>query len=745
MAREARAATGRGRNGASVLPYSDDLAYIEHEIRWVETRLLGLVAKRKAEHGASSWDDDDEDSLEAAPRRFRTLLARAHKLRDEIDARLAATRAAGVDLGLDRLCAVHRLDDFERVVLVLASAAVFSKRFDNLFTKLFQDGHGFGLAVESIFAFAELGFRERILKRAVFEIGSPLVRNELLTLDVRSHLSSPKDLLDASIEVSSSALAIILGNHELDAQFTEFSSVIEPYASFDQVVIAPADKHRILAVVEHHADYLDARARYGFDDVITYGRGAFMLFHGEPGTGKTLTAHAVAKSLGKRVLNVDIPTLAAGHQAERFLPGLFRAAREHNALLFFDECEAIFGSRAFGNDVMTVLLTELERFDGVAILATNLPAMLDEALERRILVRVAFPRPDIAAREAIWRALLPARAPLAPDVDVRALATRFDLSGGYIKNAILAALADAVHADSRRPSITMERLECAAGDQLRGTGSDNASVVQPTARLADVILPREVHERLREIVDATRHRAIVLDRWRIASHVSYGRGIAVLMHGPPGTGKTLSAEAIASELNRPLLVASVPSLQSKWVGDTEKRLEALFTEARAQRAVLFLDEADSLLTRRGEAGASRHDDSRVNVLLGLIERHNDLVLLATNRPEALDTALERRITYQVIFERPGAGARAAIWRGLLPTTVPTDDSLDFDQLGREFALSGGQIKNAVLKAAFRAASNGELTQADLQRAAAEELGGALGSGAGRSIGFGRQPASSQLS
>lgn len=736
-----------------VVPYADDLEYVEHELRWVEGRLIGLSAKARVEGGGTSrqtsgWgasDVDEQLSIRQRRARAKAALESAAHLRVEIDARLAATREAGMTLGLDLLCTTHGLDDFERTILILASAPVFSRRFDQLYDDMVEDTRTCGLAVESIFNFCELDFRDRILRRSAFEISSPLVRNELLTLDVNARLSAPKELLDATIEVSSGALAIILGDDGLDAQFAEFSSVVEPCASFDQVVLAPADKQRILAVVERHDHFLAARARYGFDDIITYGRGAFMLFYGEPGTGKTLTAHAVADRLGKRVLNVDIPTLVDSHESERFLPALFRAARVRNALLFFDECEAIFASRRYGNTLMTLLLTELERFDGVAILATNLPEMLDEALDRRILVRVRFPRPDIDAREAIWRALLPAQAPLAADVDLRALATRFEMSGGYIKNAVLAALADAVHADGAAPLITMERLERAAVDQTRSAMGENTAIVQPKATLADVVLAPQVKARLHEIVAAAQHRALVLDRWKIAAHVSYGRGIAVLMHGPPGTGKTLSAEAIAGELNRPLLVASVPSLQSMWVGNTEKNLEALFREVRAQRAVLFLDEADSLLMARGEGHASRHDDSQVNVLLSLIERQDGLVLLATNRAERLDPALARRIAYNVAFALPDAAARAAIWRGLVPETVPCDGAIDFDQLGRHFALSGGQIKNAVLKAAFRAASAGALSHDALERAAAEELHGDGVNGSARSIGFARADADPRLS
>jgi SpoVK/Ycf46/Vps4 family AAA+-type ATPase len=205
--------------------------------------------------------------------------------------------------------------------------------------------------------------------------------------------------------------------------------------------------------------------------------------------------------------------------------------------------------------------------------------------------------------------------------------------------------------------------------------------------------------------------------------------VAALFYGEPGTGKTLTAEAIAGELNRPLLVASIPAVLSKWVGQTESNLARLFERAQKQEAVLFLDEADSLLMERGAGRASRHDDAAVNVLLELIERHDGVTLLATNRPERLDRALARRLAYRLQFALPGAEERAAIWRGLLPDTVPVEGALDFVALGRVFELSGALIKNAVFKAAFRVASRGgTLTQAALEQAAAEELESRVGVG-----------------
>jgi len=739
-----RAPDDPGWKDTLVEPYADDLAYLNDELHWINLHgrrialdvAMGRQDERVGRRHRSQWDDD-ELSPQQMERLRERLGPKAFEARQLIDRRLERHRQEGRPLALDRLCESYGLDHFQRTILLLAAAPCLSRRFETLYGKLDWEEISGGLTVEVAFAFLETPFEERVARRAEFGPRGVLVSRDLITVQLGSRYTSPKDLLCADIEITSRTFNYLLGDHDISEEFLEFSSVEDPLATFDQVVLGGDDKQRILSVVERHERYLECRDAWGFDDVIRYGRGVLMLFHGRPGTGKTMSAHAIAHAMGKRILNVDIPTFVDHRESDRFLPALFREARLQDSVLFFDECEVLFGSRMHGNALMTLLLTELERFEGVAILATNIPQVLDEALDRRILVKVRFPEPDRQARLDIWRKHLPDRAPLADDVDLEVLADRYELTGGYIKNAVLAAVADAVHSDGESPVITMRHLERAAGDQLRRPrDEDEDDLVMTQVRLDDVVLPADVRDGVAELIDAARNRRTVLERWGIGAHLTYGKGVSALLHGEPGTGKTLCAEAVAGELGRPLLTASVPALLSRWVGGTEANLERMFARARAQGAVLFLDEADSLLGPRDDGRAQRHDVSAVNVLLKLVERHQGVVLLATNLPDRLDRALTRRLTYALRFPFPDAGARSAIWRRLLPVDAPLAHDVDPDALGRRFALSGGHIKNAVFKAAFRAASADEpLGQSRLLDAAAEEELAAGGPGRKSSAGF----------
>ncbi|MBA2661308.1 MAG: ATP-binding protein [Bradymonadaceae bacterium] len=734
--------------------YESELDYFQDELAWIETRCQRIAAGydlddtnendtgAKRQRGGYYNMGDVEESTETPSelkQRSKRLVALEKKQRTAIDKRLKASRKANRPVALDRLCDLYSLDTFERNIMLLSTAMGFSKKFQELYAPLNMEIYPvMQVTIEVAFNFSELPFAERITRRKTFSSSGALIANDLVTLDIAIRYIAPNDLLRASLHVTNRTFGFLVGDDSLMDQFLDFSSVELPRASFENIVLDPSDKRRILSVVENHERYLTARADWGFDEVIQYGRGILMLFHGKPGTGKTMTAHAVAKHMEKRVLNVDMPTFAAHHEAERFLPGLFREARLQNAVLFFDECEVFFADRRMGNSLMTILLTEIERFEGVAILATNLPEALDPALDRRILVKIKFPEPDRVARHEIWKKHLPEKAPLNADVDLHLLADRYDMAGGYIKNAVLMAVADAVHGNNDNPTITMDHLERAAREQMLHPGEIDATLVHPKVRLDDVIMPARLREQISEFVRAARSQRTVLERWGIGAHLTYGRGVSALFYGEPGTGKTLCAESIAGELNLPLLIAAIPAIVSKWVGETERNLEHYFKMARTHSAVLFLDEADSLLMERGAGRASRHDDSVVNTLLTLIERHEGVVLLATNMVETLDKALSRRLTYRFAFPFPDAANRARIWAGLLPDTVPTDGPIDFAALGEGYALTGGYIKNAVFKAAFRAASADlKITQALLEQAAKEELVG-MNTGQAKAIGFGAE-------
>jgi SpoVK/Ycf46/Vps4 family AAA+-type ATPase len=694
------------------------LQLLDAELTWAERRIARIVREQAAASSRPRRRYDDE-----APE-GPSLPALRKREAAELDTLRALRSRCPAPIGIDAVEATFGLSNVERTALLLATGVALQRRIGRLLGEL-DDAAGGACSVENVFTFEELPLEARVAARRFFRPSSPLLANDLAELGLSRRYAQPEQLLDASVSVTARGLELVLGNSALAEEMEQFSTLEQARATFDGVVLPPADRARILSVLDHARRAGEVYDAWGVEEVVRGARGLMLLFTGPPGTGKTITAHAVAHRLGRRVLNVDIPTFVGHSDAARFLPGLFREARLHDALLFFDECEALFESRRHGNTLMTLLLTELDRFEGIAVLATNLPERLDPALDRRVRVRVDFAAPDALARGMLWRLHLPPRATLALDVDVDALARRFDLVGGYIRNAVLNAVSAAVGEDPAAPILRQAHLEAAARDQSRRPRSEDGSdtLQEPRATLADVCLPPATLHDLRGIVGAVGARRTVFERWGVAARQSGGRGVVALFHGPPGTGKTLCAEAIAGELGRSLLRITLPNVLSRWVGDAERALARAFTEAAGVDAVLLLDEIDGLLMARGQGRASRHDDALVNALLDLLDRHEGVVILSTNRPEVLDSALDRRVGWRVGFVTPDATARRAIWRQIVPDTATGGRPIDLTALADRFPLTGGRIRTAAVRAASRAATEGRaLALADLFDAASAEYG-----------------------
>lgn len=221
-----------------------------------------------------------------------------------------------------------------------------------------------------------------------------------------------------------------------------------------------------------------------------------------------------------------------------------------------------------------------------------------------------------------------------------------------------------------------------------------------------LVLPQHQRDMLDQIAAHVRHRDQVLDDWGFAARSSRGRGLTVLFAGPSGTGKTLASETIARELGYALYRVDLSALVSKYIGETEKNLEALLEAADREGVVLLFDEADALFGRRSAVRDShdRYANQEVSFLLQRLETFSGLAILTSNLPEAIDAAFTRRFRFVVSFPFPDQAQRAAIWASVLPPAMPCEP-LDLPRLSR-FLLAGGSIRTVALNAAFRAADEG---------------------------------------
>ncbi len=358
--------------------------------------------------------------------------------------------------------------------------------------------------------------------------------------------------------------------------------------------------------------------------------------------------------------------------------------------------------------VARLLATSIERV--VLCRDCTTPNHLDIRFSRLRLSPVWVPVPSAETRATIWRDHLGA------DVDCAELGRTYALTGGTIRR-----IADdaRVLAEARAGAVSrvdvIDAIDAEFAPQLEVLGRR----LPTTATFEDLVVADETRETLMELASTVALRDQVLDAWKFRPLVR-GRGVSALFYGDPGTGKTMAAGVIAASVGAPLYQIDTASLVSKWVGETEKNLAAVFRAAEARQAMLLFDEADAIFGKRTDvqSATDRYANMQTNFLLTQLELFNGISILTTNRESGMDAAFKRRMTFRVCFPPPEADEREVLWRQMLAGRAAHCRDVHWKKLAEVLPMSGGYIRNAVLRAGYlAAAARAPITTELLQRAA----------------------------
>ena len=579
------------------------------------------------------------------------------------------------------LAAAFGLSEFDCDVIILALGPELDLRYERIYSYLQDDvtrrRPSVSLALDLLCASPA----EKLERRADFSASGALLRHRLIEWVDDPHRPHPS-LLASSFRADPQILRTLLGEAGLDGRLVGQGQLVNPVASLDTVRLDPVARERLRGVVASAA---------------AAGEPLTLSFYGRDEDARIAAAHGIAGTVRRPLLKID---LALDSDVERLLPIVFREADLHDAVLLLERWDAIPQDSAAFRRLQAHLTTQ----GGIVVLSGQ-RAWLSAPLGPRGVVVQHFDVPAVGTRAECWAAGLALTTGRDDPELARTLGSRFRLSGDQIWDATLTARRLA-QGRSRPDTAAVPGAADFFAAARAQSGHELASVatrVAPVATWRDIVLPPDAIAQLREVCDRVVLSHRVLDEWGFHGRLSHGKGVTALFSGPSGTGKTMAAEVVANELGLELYRVEIPSVISKWIGETEKNLEKVFR--LAENAILLFDEADALFGKRSEVrdAHDRYANVEISYLLQRMETFDGVAILATNVRHHMDEAFLRRLSFVVQFPFPDAVHRQQIWERIWPDQTPVSPEIDFVRLAHTFKLTGGNVKNVALAAAFSAA------------------------------------------
>jgi hypothetical protein len=457
---------------------------------------------------------------------------------------------------------------------------------------------------------------------------------------------------------------------------------------------------------------------------LTSPTAATILLDGPTGSGRR-TAIAIAAA-PRRAVAVDFSRVPARRVLE-ILVGLQREALLLDAIPVLANLDDIWGRLGADDELRNALVVALDAVAGPLVITTTSGA-IELRAERRHVVSARWPLPDAATRRRLWVDVLPEQP---ADAVLDQIAHRYQLGAG----GIIGAARSAQHRSERGDIPTLTDLVAGVQDNIAERLGELAKRVDVTQGWDELVLPAETLDDVAMLIGRIRNAHTVLDGWGFRKKIARGGGVAALFSGPPGTGKTMVAGLIARELELELYQVDLSRIVSKWIGETEKQLARVFEAAEAGHALLLFDEADALFAKRSadvKSAIDRYANLEVNYLLQRVESFGGVVVLTTNLDTSIDPALRRRLASHIVFAPPETDERERLWQAMLDTAAPRERGIDLRALAEEFAeMTGANIRNATLAAAFLAAEEGAPIGTNHLRRAARSEYRAMGRGLDR--------------
>ena len=656
----------------------------EHEVN-------ELFSGKSAQFGWFQQSDMENPEYETF---FKAIQTTSKNISDKVKVSIEN----GIRLNLVQLANLFGLSQLEIEILLICLAPQIDLKYEKLFAYLQNDITKKHPGVDLVLNLTYHSFEEKISARDFFSPYAPLLKFKLLEF-IENGYEKNAPLLSKHLKINDRVAGYLLGNSFIDS---DLQAVTELYYS-QQDLSALILNEKLKRQLSEFSEWFKRASDENRQNII-------FSFCGPYGAGKREAAGAFCREINLPLLIIDVEAmvnleLPLKHTLELAL----RESLLLPAALYFKNTDALCNSSEKSNYLLDQFLSILNQNSWLSFISSHQTFEVQDQIIHHRFIEVEFPIPDYPLRQQLWRDHLNGHHTISEDVDLDALAGKFNFTNGKIHDAIATASDRALWRNPEKGHITMHDFYEGCRAQSNQKLKTLAQKINPKYRWEDIVLPRDQQAQLREITNYVKYKHVVFGDWGFDRKLSLGKGLNVLFSGSSGTGKTMAAEIMANELNLDLYKIDLSTVVSKYIGETEKNLSKIFKEAETSNAILFFDEADALFGKRSEVKDShdRYANIEIGYLLQKMDEYTGVVILATNMKKNMDEAFVRRMHFTVEFPFPEENYRLQIWRNIFPGEAPLDQKIDFKFLARKFKVSGGNIKNIALAAAFYAVDDGQ--------------------------------------
>lgn len=607
----------------------------------------------------------------------------------KIGAKCKKSKEEQVVLYLEALCDVFNFSELEKIIILLGMVNETDEKYERIIGFINDNISQKDINVGIIAKIQEIDLEHLIELKKIFDPKGFLNRFIL-----ENQMSEGENFYEQKIKTKKRIVDFIMDS-PVESKPLDHASY---FTSSDlEKCDEPLNNHQVQEALKHINSY--SRKEQVNETILVNLRG-------DEGTGRKLQLKHYCHKEGKGLVVINTERLLVNRDDfESNLNDIICEALMRGSYICFND----FGIFFKIEEGSTVKIYEKE-FEAFLDLANIYPAPIFivskeasyELISNHNLVYfdVVNDKPNYEERLRLWSYYFEKYS--IPKMNIGEIAVKFTFTPKQIKSTAWMIHNSLLTGETLTEDDIYEIVHLQVKHKLK----ESVVKVKPSYSWDDLILPNEQKRQFEDVCNRIRNANIVYEQWGFDKKIPYGRGVTIICSGPPGTGKSMSAQVLAKELNLELYRIDLSQVISKYIGETEKKLEKIFEEAKTSNAILFFDEGDSLFGKRTSVKQAndRYANIETSYLLQKIEEYEGVSIITTNLLENIDKAFLRRMQFIINFPFPDAKARYGIWKGLFPEKTPLSEEIDFEFLSETFEIAGGNIKNVVLYSAFNAAN-----------------------------------------